>query len=259
MQGEVRTASTRTPHGARAFRLCRRGAKPGRHVSDLAANRWPEPVAAARRLASRESDSVRHMLREPAGPACRLRERRPLRVVLLGCRRAACPAALSRSARGSCTSASASSARAASAVWAARDSAPLTASSRSCRAAATCSTAARSAWAARARGLGLLGAGLQPGPGLGQLRTSPKCCQVRLPGISLSPLAAPPEPDPGRPGSCGPATPPPCRASIWRRRNAVSAVCGSPVTGSGSPQYPGSATAPASPAAAHSHSPDTRI
>ena len=34
----------------------------------------------------------------------------------------------------------------------------------------------------------------------------------------------------------GPGAPPPCSASIWRRRNAVSAVCGSPVTGSGRPQ-----------------------
>jgi hypothetical protein len=35
-------------------------------------------------------------------------------------------------------------------------------------------------------------------------------------------------------------------ACIRRLRNAVSAVCGSPVTWSGRPQYPGSA-APASP------------
>ena len=51
--------------------------------------------------------------------------------------------------------------------------------------------------------------------------------------------------DPGRPGSCGPAAPRPCRAASWRCRNAVRAVCGSPDTGSGSPQYPSSV--PASP------------
>ena len=58
--------------------------------------------------------------------------------------------------------------------------------------------------------------------------------------------------------SSGSATSPSCRASICRHGNAL-AVCGSPVTGSGSPQYPGSAAALHAPAAAHSRSRDGRI
>ena len=81
----------------------------------------------------RAARGAAHLLRE-----CRLR-----RVVLLGCRRAGCPATSSRSALGRCCSASASSARACSAS-AARDCAPVTASSCSCRAAASCSFFTRS-------------------------------------------------------------------------------------------------------------------
>ena len=142
---------------------------------------------------------VRGTAVQPAAPLTFSEGVRLRRVVLLGCCRAGCPAALSRSAPGRCSSASASSARAGSAAScpacpardsasAARDCAPVTASSRSCRAAAACSCAARAscsaaAFASRAsasrasacrRGqarlprisLGLLGAGLKPGPGL---------------------------------------------------------------------------------------------
>ena len=101
-------------------------------------------------------------------------------------------------------------------------------------------------------------------PGLGNLPASASCSAAALaataPASSASACSAAARASPasasararrrqnanhGRPGSSGPAAPPPCRASSCRCRNAVSAVCGSPVTGSGSPQYPGSA--PASP------------
>ena len=63
---------------------------------------------------------------------------------------------------------------------------------------------------------------------------------------------------PGRRSSSGSATPPPCRASSWRRRNAASAVCGFPLTGSGKPQYCGSAPDRPRPAGPDCHSRDMR-
>ena len=193
---EMRSSKTRNRSrgGARAAARIRRPAA-------LIAQRLPPPE-------DQPGSGNRYAAR---GAAQLFRGFRLRRVVLLGCCRAGCPAALSRSALGRCSSASASSARAGSAAScpacpardpasAARACAPAAASSRSCRAAATCSRAACSAWAARACAASravrlLLGGGLRL-PRLGQPRLSLRRRSTRLPRISLGPLAAPPEREP---------------------------------------------------------------
>ncbi len=155
-------------------------------------------------------------------------EPRRRRAAPAGCSGEACPAALSRFARARCSSASACSARAC----------------RACSAAAICaSSPARSPAWSRAASASCPAAPRRQRPAS---RASACSTAARASTASASARARRRQnADPGRAGSGGPAAPRSCRASSCRRRNAVSAVCGCPVTGSGSPQYPGSA--PASP------------
>ena len=109
-------------------------------------------------------------------------------------------------------------------------------------AAATRSSAARRAWAICARAASASCSAAALAVSAPASRASAYCAAARASPASASARARRRQnADPGRARSGGPDAPRSCRASTWRRRNAVSAVCGSPVTGSGSPQYPGSA------------------
>ena len=143
-----------------------------------------------------------------------------------------------RSAAWRARSSSARAAWAASRAWAASCPAFLARDS----AAATRSSAARRAWAICARAASASCSAAAFAVSAPASRASACCAAARASPASASARARRRQnADPGRAGSSGPAAPRSCRASSCRRRNAVSAVCGCPVTGSGSPQYPGSA------------------
>ena len=99
----------------------------------------------------------------------------------------------------------------------ARDCAPVTASSRSCRAAATCSRAASSAWATRAfaasRAVTASCSAAAFAASASASRASASAAAARASRASASASwRRRQNANPGRPGSPGSADPPPCRA-----------------------------------------------